>query len=524
MARTSRKPRAFVKRAAYASRDTGRREGAAFAGWNPRKVTSEAAAAHERRRTQDVAADLAANSWLAESLLSVMQYNVVGDGLTPRAQIPAKELNLTDEQAIELNRRFEWAFARWAACADVRGRSTFGEMQFTALRTMLALGEAVHLPVMLSEAERKARALPYSLSIQSVSPTRLRTPAGMEHEPDVQDGIRFDEHGRPVAYYLACPKADGVNDLVRSSDDSVEFATVPAWAGHRPNLLHLFVRKEEEQIRGESVFCNSAVLCRYIDDAIRYELEGQNFSAKYSIFVEKSDRFAVIDGVEVEKNTETGDEVYYSSVDGAAVMYGNPGEKPQMIASNRPSNNWAGLVKLGMGGFGGSAGLSYLAVSRNYEKVNYSSARAAMNADWKVFMWFRNFLARHYCQCFWEMVIEEAYLRGEWEVPVGAPDFYEARELWTSAMWTGPARGFMDPVKEIEATVMAVDNHLMTRHEALAEYGRDFDDEYVTLLAEHEKMRALKDEDSLSTRGGAGNAAPNDSAGPADTPPDGDDE
>lgn len=527
MARRTRKPRAFLRRAAYASRDSGNRRGAAFSGWNTRKVTSEAAAAYERRRTQDVAADLAANSWLAESLLSVMQYNVIGKGLTPRAQVPAEELGLSDEQALAMNRRFEWAFARWAACADVRGQLSFGELQFVALRTLLAMGEVLHLPVMLGEAERKARGLPYALAVQSVSPTRLRTPAGMEHEPDVQDGIRFDVYGRPEEYFIASPAADGTGGLVREGDDSVDFVAVPAWAGHRPSVLHLFVKKEDEQIRGESVFSNSAVLCRYIDDAIRFELEGQNFSAKHSIFIEKADRYEVIDGVEVEKNAATGEEVFYSEVDGAAVMYGNPGEKPQMIASNRPSNNWSGLVKLGMSGFGGSAGLSYLAVSRDYERVNYSSARAAQNADWKVYSWFKDFVAGHYCQPLYEMLIEESYLRGEWAPPDGCPGFYEARELWCSAMWTGPARGFMDPVKEIQATVLAVDNCLMTRHEAMAEYGRDFDDEYTILLAEHEKMLALKGNESLSERGGAVSpeTAPGDSSGgPANTPDDGEDE
>ena len=123
--------------------------------------------------------------------------------------------------------------------------------------------------------------------------------------------------------------------------------------------------------------------------------------------------------------------------------------------------------------------------------------------------------------------VEEAYLRGEWTPPKGAPDFYEAREFWCSAQWIGPARGFMDPVKEIQATVMAVDNHLVTRHEAVAEYGRDFDDMVETLKDEHKKMKSiLGDDESLSKRGGAASpdAAPGDSSGgPADNE-DGDEE
>ena len=55
----------------------------------------------ERLVAQDRGADLAANNWLAGSLLAAMQYNVIGEGLRPQAQVPAKELGITDEQAVE---------------------------------------------------------------------------------------------------------------------------------------------------------------------------------------------------------------------------------------------------------------------------------------------------------------------------------------------------------------------------------------------------------------------------------------
>ena len=526
MAKAPHKKMRVLKRTSFASRDAGSRRGA-VGDWTAPRVSNETRAEVERLVAQDRGADLAANNWLAGSLLAAMQYNVIGEGLRPQAQVPAKELGITDEQAVELNRQFEWIFSRWAEKPDVRGHSSFGEMQMVALRTLLTYGEIVHLPVMLSESERKARALPYSLAVQAVSPLRLRTPSYLRNEADVLDGIRFDEHGMPVSYFIACPAADGSGGMLLPRDDTAEFIEVPARTLHRPNVLHLFVRRDDEQIRGESAFSNSAALYRYVDDAIRFELEGQNASAKYSLFIERSDRMSVMDGVKVELNPATGNEEYYTEVDGAMVMYGNPGEKPQMIASNRPSNNWAGLVNLGMGGAAGTWGLSRLSADRNYERVNYSSARAAQNGDWKVFNWMRGFMGRHYCQVFYEAVLEEAYLRGEWTPPKGAPDFYDARSLWTSAQWIGPARGFMDPVKEIQATVMAVDNHLVTRHEAVAEYGRDFDDMVVTLMDEHEKMKPLLGNDeSLSMRGGTASpdAAPGESSGGSANKKDGDEE
>ena len=57
---------------------------------------------------------------------------------------------------------------------------------------MMIYGEILHLPVMLPESERKQRGLSFSLSIQDVTPTRLRTPSSMEADDAVKDGIRMN--------------------------------------------------------------------------------------------------------------------------------------------------------------------------------------------------------------------------------------------------------------------------------------------------------------------------------------------
>ena len=514
------------RRVSYASRDSGTFRGA-LAQWRGRRVYSEAQADAERRNAANRAADLAANDWVAEALLSTLQYNVIGQGLKPNVTLPAEELNITPEQARELKRKFEWIYARWERGADVTGRSSFSQMQFLGLRTLLAEGELIHVPVMLSEAERVARGLPYSLVVQAVSPSRLRTPAMYESDPYVRAGIRFDDWGRPTAYYIACPPADGTGAMLSDGDNSADFVTIPAQIAHRPGLLHLFVRKEAEQIRGESVFSNSAALFRYIDDAVKYELEAQNMAAKFAVFIARENSFAPAPGFESsvpageDRDEDDGADRYFS-MDGPMVMMGRPGEKPEIISSDRPSANWKELIKLGISGVAGSASLSYLAVSKDYSNVNYSSARAAMNQDWKVVSWYRDFMGGGDSQPFFDMLIEEAYLRGEWQPPAGAPDFYEARALWTSVQWVGPARGYMDPVKEIQSDVLAVQNKLATMHETYAANGRDFDDSYPILLAEHKQMLALGmgNDTSSSNAAVASDAPAGASAAPSD---DGDD-
>lgn len=499
-----------ARRVSQASRDSGSRRGF-LGGWSGPQVGSELHAESERVLIQRRAADLAANDWIAESLLSAMQYNVVGEGLRPSCRIPADLLSLSKQEAAKLGKQFEWIFSRWSARASLCGTMSFGELQRMALRTMLILGEAVHMPVMLDEKERLARNVPYSFAVQPLAPQRLRTPAGMSKDAAVRDGIRFSEYGQPVAYYIAQPKADG--SMLADYDNVTDSITVPAFIGHRRGLYHLFVRKDDEQVRGESVFANSASLFQYVDKAIQYELEAQHLAAKWAVFIAKEYEITP-PGVKTELNEE-GQPERVIDIDGPEVIIGEPGEKPEMLKSDRPSANWKELIKLALGGVGGSAALTSLAITRDHSDVNYSSARAAHNSDWRVYMWYRSFLGANYCQHIFSSVIEEAYLRGEWAPPAGSPGFYEARDLWTSCMWVGPARGYMDPEKEIQADVLALDNYLVTRRDVYLANGRDWDDDVEILLAEREKMRALAGDkaDASSAGGAASSSAPGESSG-----------
>lgn len=515
----------LARRVSQASRDSGSRRGF-LGGWSGPQVGSEMQAENERVLIQRRAADLAANDWIAESLLSAMQYNVVGEGLRPSCRIPADMLGIGKQEAAKLGKRFEWMFARWSVRASLCGTMSFGELQRMALRTMLILGEAVHMPVMLSEKERLARNVPYSFAVQPLAPQRLRTPSGMSSDAAVRDGIRFSEYGQPVAYYVAQPKADS-GSMLTDFDNVAEYITVPASIGHRRGLYHLFVRKDDEQVRGESVFANSASLFQYVDKAIQYELEAQHLAAKWAVFIAKEYEVTP-PGVTTQVNEE-GQPERIIDIDGPEVIIGEPGEEPKMLKSDRPSANWKELIKLALGGVGGSAALTSLAITRDHSDVNYSSARAANNSDWRVYMWYRSFLGANYCQHVFSSVIEEAYLRGEWAPPAGAPGFYEARDLWTSCVWVGPARGYMDPTKEIQADVMAIDNHLVTRRDVHLANGRDWDDDLDVLLAEREAMRALTgnkaDASSASSTGGAASSsAPGESSGGPATTTNSDDE
>jgi lambda family phage portal protein len=117
-------------------------------------------------------------------------------------------------------------------------------------------------------------------------------------------------------------------------------------------------------------------------------------------------------------------------------------------------------------------GMPYELIVKDFSKTNYSSARASLLEGRRVFKNWRNWFAAKFCQPIWDMVIEEAYLRGEFD----APDFYKYRTEYTRANWIGGGWGWVDPVKEVEASRKAIDYGLSTLAKEVAAQGDDWEE------------------------------------------------
>ena len=478
-----------------ASRDAGAFRGS-LSGWRGPQVSSRLSVSREREVMQRRAADLAANDWAANATVDTITGNAVGTGLLPKPALPAERLGITPEQARVVSADMEWIFAAWMREADVRGRCHFFDLQTLGLRSVLALGELLHVAVMLPEAERRACGRRYSLALQALSPTRLQTPADLSADPLVRDGIRFTEWGRPAGYYIACPPAGtGDTTMTTATLFSSDFRYLPARCGHRRNVFHLFRMEEDEQDRGVSTFAKAIGLFRNLSDVLHFELFAQVIAASFPVFI-ATEEGQLPGGVqEAFGARDRRDEPpqYLQKIEEGQIWYGEPNQKPYVLESKRPSANFATFVEIVQRGMAAAQGIPYESLTKDFSKTNYSSMRAALNEAWKVYNFYRQWLARDYCQPVYEMVLEEAFLRGELALPPGAPDFYEARELWCNADWIGPARGFIDPVKEVSATVLALENRLMTYGEAWAQRGGDFEEGMETLLLESALLRRVRE-------------------------------
>lgn len=458
-----------------------------ISGWRGPQVQSSAQEARERQVAQRRAGDLAANDWAAGSSLSAITQNAVGTGLLPKAAIPADILKIDPAEATRIGKEMEWAFSRWCGEADIRGLCHFHDLQLLGLRSMLAKGEMLHLAVMLPDSQRAAQNRLFSLALQAIRPERLQTPADLNLDPYVRDGIRFSAEGTPQVYYIANPQASILDSYATTETLlSSDFSAVPFLRGGRRLVFHLFRHEVEEQTRGFSVFSPGIALFRNLSDALNYELFAQVMAASFPVFISTETPS------HVPMDTESGEDgERFHEIRPGHVYYGEDNQKPTPLESKRPSANFASFVEIILRAMAASQGISYETLAKDYSKTNYSSMRAALNESWKLYSYYRQWFARSYCQPLWQMLQEEAVLRGYVHLPKGAPSFGECPELWCNASWVGPARGFVDPVKEIQSIILALQNGLMTYGEAWAERGGDFDEGAETMLAERQVLKNL---------------------------------
>jgi lambda family phage portal protein len=284
--------------------------------------------------------------------------------------------------------------------------------------------------------------------------------------------------GAPIDYFVANPDGTSTFGNGFSGLDISKYTIIPAKVAHRPGMLHGFVAKSDEQVRGASILAPAMPFFRNLSDYLDYELIGAMAAASFAVFISTENKYDSIPNASAFNRDGSGDDnkkTVYCEFAPGTVAYGNENEKPHILKSDRPSDTFAPFVERLLRAVGASVGMPYEVVAKDFSKTNYSSARAALLEAGRVFLGYQQHLIDGFCQPCWAMVQEEAYLRGMVSYPSGT-DYYAMRHLLTMCRWIPPRRGHVDPKKEVEAMVLAKDNNIRTLARIIAEDGGDWEE------------------------------------------------
>lgn len=455
-----------------------------MAGWHPPRMPA-GQEAYDRRTLLARAEDLAANDGHAQSLIDTKTLNVVGWGLAPQSRIKAADLGLSKEEARIITRQQERAFRLWCREAHAAGLAHFFDLQSLAVRESLRCGEYVFLARRLDKTPGRR----FSFALQDVHPERLATPPEMLDAWTMRDGVEIDpDTGAPVRYWFR-------NPAFAYEPDS--WQAVDARRGHVPLVFHGFRYSRSEQWRGEPALAAVVKLFKDKYDFLDYEVVAQILTASIPIAIQSSagafaDGSAVQygpDGKPIEVPRRT-----FQRVNPGQFLYLNEGESAHPLQSNRPGNNFADFFRLILRTIGAAAGVPYEMVLKDFSQTNYSSARAALLEFWRVVTEYRNWFVRQFCDPVWAMVMEEALLRGYWAIPgcksVGEAwlKFLADVDLWTACWWSPPPRGYVDPLKEMQANALGLQIGVLSHSDVIGEQGRDAEEVFEQIARDREDL------------------------------------
>ena len=164
-----------------------------------------------------------------------------------------------------------------------------------------------------------------------------------------------------------------------------------------------------------------------------------------------------------------------------------PGEDIKFGAPNRPSSGFDGFIRALCEQCGAALEIPADLLLKAFN-ASYSASRAALLEAWKAFKMRREWFVSDFCKPVYEVWLCEAVARGR----IQAPGFFNdpmIREAWLGSEWIGPSQGQLDPTKEIEAEIKAVEHGFSTHEQSTIKLnGGQWNANIAQLAVENKKI------------------------------------
>lgn len=384
--------------------------------------------------------DLVRNDPLAQSAVSTKVAHVIGAGHVVRPEIDAARLGLSEAEAAEWEEMALDIWTDWAQSrdCDVTRTQNFAELEDLVYRSILMSGDVL----VIRRFKRRAGRLLASC-VQVVEADRLSNPDWRMDSDSLAGGVELDVDGAPVAYHIADRHL-----LDRSRSGGVTWRRVPAFDGSgRRNVLHVHLARWRPDMTRYAPML--APVIEALKQRSRYaeaELMAAVVSACFAIGMKSDDGEL---GAGLQEAGKTKDAKPINITEPGQIFDLMQGEELQSFEPGRPNPQFAPFIDAVAREIGAGTDLPQEMLVKQFQ-ASYSASRAAMEMAW---LFFRTDRARHvaqFCAPVYEDVIGEAVARGL----LKAPGFFSdpiRRQAWLGAVWMGPARPTIDPVKDANA-------------------------------------------------------------------------
>lgn len=474
--------------------------------WNPHNPSGASALFGDRDPMIARVHDLARNDGWASGGVTRQVDAIIGAGWRLSAKPNARSLGLrTGKGGVDFDAADEFASdieAAWKDFADdpdfwcdAGRRSGMGGILALAFRHRIMDGEALAAILWLP------RGGPFATSVQLIDPDRLSNPMGGFEQKTLRQGIELGRHDEPVAYHV---RVSHPGDLYLGMDPW-RWERVPRETGFgRRVMVHAFEPERQGQVRGTSPLAPIVKRLKMLGRYDEAEMQAAVLNALMAAFIESPYDHEQLAAMMDDKGGAAAQELSsYQQMrldhhgaapirlGGVKVNFTAPGEKVTLTNPTHPNSVFEHFTRASLRNVASAMGLTYEQLSNDWSQVNYSSARAALLEVWRGFTARKEHFASQFMQPIYAAWLEEALFRGVVRAPKGAPEFRDKKAAYCAAKWIGPARGWVDPLKEAYAAIERVDSLMSTREREGSEQGIDWEEDVQQIARERKRMREL---------------------------------
>jgi lambda family phage portal protein len=423
---------------------------------------------HQLRRLRARSRQLTQNNPYGRRFAQMVVDNVAGPApfrLQAKVKHKSGQLDTAANTRIELGWR-DWG--RMGVC-DLVGRHSWSAQQRLLIRILAVDGELLF---------RKYRGPEYGaqgFQLQILDVDRLDDLKNerLANGGAIHMGVELDPVSRPVAYHILKRKPASW----MSGGYPRESERVPA-----EDIVHLFIPDFAEQVRGVPWMYAALLNLVNIGAFEEAAVIAARIGASQMGVIESPD------GGQALANTVPKDG------DGNPIMDAEPGTFKVLPAGYTMSDAWdpkypdaaiGPFLKACLRGVSVGINVAYHNLSGDMEGVNYSSARIAELDERDSWMTVQNFVTEHLHDPLYADWLRTQIVFGRLPFDLARMDKYRA-VYWQPRRWA-----WVDPLKEANAAMVAIDGKIKSRTRVIAEGGEDIEDVFDE-IAEEEKLAGEK--------------------------------
>lgn len=396
--------------------------------------------------------ELARNDVYTRRYLNLMKTNVIGDnGMT--LQVKARNLNgALDGIGNDIIEQAWFEFGRKGSCtAD--GRMSWVDLQKYCVEAVKRDGEAFFQII-------RNRGFKHGIAFKPIEADLIDEQKNerLRNGSQIRMGVEIDEFERPIAYWVRQKHPGDYDFNTLGLTNSVR---VPA-----DRIIHVYKQLRAGQTRGEPAMAPAISQIKMLNAHREAELVASRMAASKMGFF----------------TSDTGEDAPADDYDNSVpIIDAEPGTFHQLPAGvdfkpfdpTHPATAFSDFQKGILRGLASGLGVSYASLSNDLEGTSYSSIRQGALEERDAYKDEQQFFRDHFVFPAYAAWLRHVMDFGLINIPSTRFDkFYNAS--------TFRARGWqwVDPLKEINASVMAMHNGIMSMQDVSGQYGRDIEETF----------------------------------------------